>query len=178
MTAPLALGIFMAFLGAGLPVLRAQEPLTPLLCPLCAPSGDPRAGSHLQPGTGLCWSCQKYPELGTARSGYHICPPQHRSCSATRYLSMQGRSSGNSLLPKIRSCSSSCPRAPRDWVPAGAGRWGWSGDAPAPSCTSLCCPVTRPCWGLVLWGQHVPVPMGIPALQPLHPRAGQRVGRD
>lgn len=56
-----------------------------------------------------------------------------------------------------------CPRAP--------GRWGWSRDAPAPSCTSLSCPVTWPCWGLGLWGQHVPLPGGVPALHPLHPVA-------
>lgn len=39
----------------------------------------------------------------------------------------------------------------------GTGRWGWSKDAPAPSCTVLPCPTMCPCWGLVLLGTACPV---------------------
>lgn len=107
-----------------------------------------------------------------AGSGYHICSPQHRRCCVAKYL-VHGEkgAQGTACSPKTCSCSSSCTWAPRGRVPAGTGRWGWSRDAPAPSCTSLSCPVTWPCWGLGLWGQHVPLPGGVPALHPLHPVA-------
>lgn len=90
MTAPLALGTSTAFLGAGLPVLRAQEPLTPLPCPLCAllctqrspPGWQPPPAWHIP--AELCWSCQEYPGLGTAGCG-------HRTCAT---LSMRGQVQG------------------------------------------------------------------------------------
>lgn len=79
----------------------------------CAPSGDPWAGSHLQPGTSLlgCAGAARISRAGHGRSGYHICPPQHRSCSATR---CREGAQGTACSPKTGSCSFS----QSDWVPA------------------------------------------------------------
>lgn len=157
----------MAFLGAGRPMLRAQEPLTrPLVSPLWLPV-RPVVTPALAAISSLvhpCWAVPEVPGIsraGHGRSGYHVCPLQHRSCSATR---CREGAQGTACSPKTGSCSSSCLRAPRGWVPMGTAM------RMAQGCSSSLLPCDLPLLGPRVLGTARPAARGGPGAAAPAPR--------